>query len=83
MLNKSPQYCEFQDDEIEKHLSTMKNEISALSESKSENTSLYEDALNAWDAFQKDGLHLTHAEADAWLARLEAGEDADIPVCHK
>lgn len=40
------------------------------------------DSLAAWQQFQKDGLHATAAEADQWLARLEAGEDVEPPVCH-
>jgi predicted transcriptional regulator len=40
------------------------------------------DALESWDHYQKTGLHLTAEEADAWLAKLEAGEDAEAPECH-
>ena len=43
---------------------------------------LKQDALQAWDAYKEDGLHLTLEEADAWLAKLEAGEDAGMPECH-
>jgi predicted transcriptional regulator len=38
-----------------------------------------EDALCAWEAYQQTGLHLTLEEADDWLAKLEASEDADAP----
>lgn len=41
-----------------------------------------ETALAAWSEFQATGLHLTAQEADGWLARLEAGEDVEPPVCH-
>ncbi len=41
-----------------------------------------QDALHAWEAYQENGLHLTLEEADAWLAKLEAGEDARLPKCH-
>ncbi len=40
------------------------------------------DALAAWADFQATGLHATAEEADAWLAGLEAGEDAETPSCH-
>ncbi len=43
---------------------------------------LRQDALAAWEHFQSTGLYTTAAEADAWLARLEAGEDAEAPECH-
>lgn len=39
-------------------------------------------ALDAWSQFQATGAHATAAEADAWLAKLEAGEDADPPEYH-
>jgi predicted transcriptional regulator len=39
--------------------------------------------LSAWAEYQATGLHLTFEEADAWLARLEQGQDADPPECHR
>ncbi len=41
-----------------------------------------QDALTAWRDFQATGLHATAEEADAWLAKLEAGEKAEAPECH-
>jgi predicted transcriptional regulator len=41
-----------------------------------------QDALAAWNDYQATGLHATAEEADAWLAKLEAGEDAEAPQCH-
>jgi predicted transcriptional regulator len=43
---------------------------------------LRHDALAAWAEYQATGLHATVEEADAWLAKLEAGEDAEAPECH-
>jgi predicted transcriptional regulator len=43
---------------------------------------LRQDALAAWNHYQSTGLHVTAEEADAWLAKLEAGEDAEAPECH-
>ncbi len=43
---------------------------------------LRQDLLAAWNHYQTTGLHATAEEADAWLARLEAGEDAEAPECH-
>jgi predicted transcriptional regulator len=40
------------------------------------------DAMAAWAEYQATGLHATAEEVDAWLARLEAGEDAEPPACH-
>ena len=39
------------------------------------------DALAAWDHYQATGLHATAEEADAWLAKLEAGKDSAPPKC--
>jgi predicted transcriptional regulator len=38
--------------------------------------------LRAWQEYQATGQHVAHEEVDAWLAKLEAGEEADIPECH-
>ncbi|WP_431192816.1 CopG family ribbon-helix-helix protein [Tianweitania aestuarii] len=40
------------------------------------------DALKAWRDYQATGQHVTQAQADAWLARLEDGDDADLPRWH-
>lgn len=41
-----------------------------------------QDALRAWGDYGRTGLHLTLDEAHAWMAKLEAGEDAMLPSCH-
>lgn len=43
--------------------------------------SFRQDAIDAWNAYQLTGQHATMEEADAWLARLQAGEDAEPPEC--
>ncbi len=40
-----------------------------------------QDALTAWAHYQTTGLHATAEEADAWLAKLEAGKNAAPPKC--
>jgi len=40
------------------------------------------DGLAAWEDYQATGLHLTEEEVDTWLAKLAAGEDAELPECH-
>jgi len=42
-----------------------------------------QDALAAWDHYQTTGLHATAEEADAWLAKLEAGKAAIPPKCRR
>jgi len=43
---------------------------------------MHKDALAAYEDYKRTGLHVTAEEADAWLAKLEAGEDVDAPACH-
>jgi predicted transcriptional regulator len=43
---------------------------------------LKQDALAAWTHYESTGLHVTASEADAWLAKLEAGKNAAPPKCH-
>ncbi|MGH7123767.1 MAG: CopG family ribbon-helix-helix protein [Stellaceae bacterium] len=43
---------------------------------------LRRDALAAWSEYQESGRHVTQKEADAWLRRLEAGEDVEPPKPH-
>ena len=47
-----------------------------------EREQLRQDALAAWEHYQTTGLHATAEEADAWLVKLEAGEDGGTPECH-
>jgi predicted transcriptional regulator len=41
-----------------------------------------QEALDAWRHYQATGLHVNGAEADAWLAELEAGNDVEPPQAH-
>jgi predicted transcriptional regulator len=41
-----------------------------------------QEAIDALEEYEATGLHVTGEEADAWLARLEAGEDAEPPIPH-
>ncbi len=60
----------------------MREAIAQYVEREEKRESFRQDAIRAWDEYQQTGLHLTLEEADAWLAKLEAGEDADLPKCH-
>jgi predicted transcriptional regulator len=40
-----------------------------------------EKIAEAWEAYQASGRYVTAEKADAWLARLEAGEDVEPPEC--
>ena len=41
-----------------------------------------QEALAAWNEYQATGRHVTHGEADAWMAELERGHDTEPPECH-
>lgn len=43
---------------------------------------LRQNALAAWTHYETTGLHVTADEADAWLAKLEAGKKSPPPKCH-
>lgn len=60
----------------------MREAITQYVEREEKREAFKQDALRAWDEYQQTGLHLTLEEADAWMARLEAGDDAEPPKCH-
>jgi predicted transcriptional regulator len=60
----------------------MREAIREYVEREEKREALRRDALRAWENYQATGLHLTGDEADGWLARLEAGEDAELPPLH-
>jgi len=60
----------------------MREAIAQYVEREEKREAFKQDALRAWEEYQRTGLHLTLEEADAWLAKLEAGEDAELPKCH-
>lgn len=53
-----------------------------LNDDRKKNAAFKQDALDAWAAYQSSGLHLTFAEADAWLAKLEVTDNAKLPAFH-
>ncbi len=60
----------------------MREAIAQYVEREEKREALRQDARNAWAAYQAEGQHVTHVEADAWLAQLEAGQDVEPPECH-
>ena len=60
----------------------MREAIEQYVEREESRAQLHQDALAAWEEYQATGQHITGAEADAWLARLETGEDEDPPPLH-
>jgi predicted transcriptional regulator len=60
----------------------MREAIEQYVEREEKREQLRHDALAAWTHYQTTGLHATAEEADAWMAKLEAGKDAAPPKCH-
>lgn len=60
----------------------MREAIAQYVEREEKREAFRQEAVKAWSAYQATGLHVTQAEADDWLARLEAGQDVEPPECH-
>jgi predicted transcriptional regulator len=60
----------------------MREAVEQYVEREEKRQQFHQDALAAWAGYQATGLHVTAAEADRWLAKLEAGKDAAAPECH-
>ena len=60
----------------------MREAVEQYLEREEKRDQLRQDALAAWEGDQTTGLHLSAAEADAWLAKLENGKRAPVPKCH-
>lgn len=61
----------------------MRQAIGQYVEREEKREAFRQDTLRAWEEYRRTGLHLTGEEMDAWMARLEAGEDAELPACHR
>jgi predicted transcriptional regulator len=59
----------------------MREAIQQYVEREERRESFKQDALRAWNQYQATGQHVTAEDAEAWLAKLENGEDADLPKC--
>lgn len=60
----------------------MREAIAQYVEREEKREAFRQDGLRAWDTYQETGLHVSHAEADAWLSQLADGDDQEPPVCH-
>ncbi len=60
----------------------MREAITQYVEREEKRDAFRQDGLKAWNEYQANGLHITQDEADAWLAKLEAGQDVEPPECH-
>lgn len=60
----------------------MLDAISEYVEREEKREAFRQEGICAWEEYQATGLHVTHDEADAWLAKLEQGQDVEPPACH-
>ena len=60
----------------------MREAIQQYVEREEKREAFRQDGLQAWRNYETTGLHVTHEEADDWLAKLESGQDAEPPECH-
>ncbi len=60
----------------------MREAISQYVEREEKRELFRQDGLRAWSDYQASGLHVTAAEADVWLGKLEDGHDEVPPTCH-
>lgn len=61
----------------------MREAIAQYVEREEKRESFKQEAMRAWQTYQATGLHVTHDEMDAYLAKLQAGEDVEPPACHE
>lgn len=59
----------------------LREAVSQFVEREEKRAAFRQAGLRAWEDYQTTGQHVPHDQADAWLARLEAGEETDIPEC--
>lgn len=57
----------------------MREAIAQYVEREEKREAYLRDAQNAWNDFQRTGLHITAEEADEWLTQLAAGNDMEPP----
>ena len=60
----------------------MREAIQQYVEHEEKREAFRQSGIRAWNEYQATGLHVTFEEADAWLAKLEAGQDVEMPKCH-
>ncbi|MDO8252067.1 MAG: CopG family ribbon-helix-helix protein [Rhodoferax sp.] len=60
----------------------MREAIQQYIEREEKHETFRQDGIRAWNEYQATGLHVTLDEADAWLGKLETGQDVEPPECH-
>jgi predicted transcriptional regulator len=69
-----------------KHRSThwlMKEAIQQYVEREESAEQFKRETVEAWEEYQRDGLHLTHNEMVGWLNTWGTPDETECPPCHK
>ena len=56
----------------------MREAISQYVEREEKRETFRQAGIQAWNEYQANGLHVTQEEADAWLAKLEDGQESGM-----
>jgi predicted transcriptional regulator len=60
----------------------MREAITQYVEREEQREAFRQDTLKAWEDYRASGQHVNADEADAWMAQLEQGHDAEPPPTH-
>lgn len=60
----------------------MRRAIDEYVEQEERKEAFLSEAYEALKNYELTGLHVTHEEANAWMAQLANGEDVEPPECH-
>ena len=61
----------------------MREAITQYVDREEKRESFRQDTLKAWEEYRTTGKHVSGEEADAWLAKLELGQDIEPPECRE
>lgn len=61
----------------------MREAITQYVDREEKRESFRQDTLKAWEEYRTTGKHVSAEDADAWLAKLELGNDIGPPECQE
>jgi predicted transcriptional regulator len=61
----------------------MREAITQYVEREEARESFKREALESWEAYREDGLHLTGEEVRFWLRKWGTEDEAELPECHE
>lgn len=61
----------------------MREAIAEYVEREEKREAFKQQTLEAWEAYQRNGQHLSQDEAEAWLDTWGEDQDLTVPPCHK